>query len=143
MRSGLEASVCIGTSSLGAGGSPGIPNHNQCGVPQAGHMDQSNTGARMSPSSELSSGSYGPGDTLEYFFERSVPDLLAPLALHFSFHFVNREVVGQRQRIKTGYLLRDTWNRYWRLCARRSTIFTVASLQVDHSAKPGEVVDTW
>jgi hypothetical protein len=104
----------IGTSSLGEGGSPGIPNHNK----------------------RPSSGPYGPkqqwssdeplfraikwiiwtrrhsGGVVEYFFERSVPDLLARSALHFSFHYVNRGVANQRQRIKTDHLPRDTWNRY-------------------------------
>jgi hypothetical protein len=51
----------------------------------------------MGPSSELSSGSYAPGDTLDYFFERSVPDLFARLSLHFSFHYVNQN--GSRRVI--------------------------------------------
>jgi hypothetical protein len=101
----LSACLQIGTSSLGTGGQQGIPNHNQCGVPQAGHMDLSNLELGwLSPFSELSRGSSDPGDTLEYFF--------AHLALHFSFNSVDRGVADQRLRITTGHLHQDTWNRH-------------------------------
>jgi hypothetical protein len=82
----------LGSFHAGAGGYPGIPNHNQC--------DESLFRAIKRIIRTKA--------TVEYFFERSVPDMLAHLALHFSFDSINRGVADQRLRITTGHLHRDT-----------------------------------
>jgi hypothetical protein len=68
----------IGSFHTGAGGYPGIPNHNQC--------DESlfRVIKRIIRTKA----------TVEYFFERSVPDMLAHLDLHFSFERISRGVEG-------------------------------------------------
>jgi hypothetical protein len=82
----------LGSFHAGAGGYPGIPNHNQC--------DESLFRAIKRVIRTKA--------TVEYFFERSVPDMLTHLALHFSFDSINRGVEDQRLRVTTGHLHRDT-----------------------------------
>jgi hypothetical protein len=110
LRSGLEASVCIGTSSLGAGGSPGIPNHNQC--------DESLFRAIKRVIRTKA--------TVEYFLNAPCR-ICSPIWPCTSLPTPSTEesrtsAFESRRAIHIGI----PWSPHWRLCARRNTTFTVA-----------------
>jgi hypothetical protein len=89
-----------GSFHAGAGGDPGIPNHNQC--------DESLFRAIKRIIRTKA--------TMEYFFERSVPDMLAHLDLHFSFERISRGVEAQPELIVQGHIHRDTVEKAMEYC---------------------------
>jgi hypothetical protein len=100
----------VGTLSLDAGGSPGIPNDNQS--PSSGPYGPKQHWSSDEPLFRaikriIRTRRHSGGVLLRALCTRSACPIGPPL----SFHYVNREVADQRQRIKTGHLPRDTWNR--------------------------------
>jgi hypothetical protein len=89
-----------GSFHAGAGGYPGIPNHNQC--------DESLFQAIKRVIRTKA--------TVEHFFERSVPDMLAQLDLHFSFDGISRGVENQQEFIAQGLIHRDTVEKALEYC---------------------------
>jgi hypothetical protein len=89
-----------GSFHAGAGGFPGIPNHNQC--------DESLFRAIKRVIRTKA--------TVEYFFERSVPDMLAHLDLNFSFDAISRGVENQQEKIKLGHIHRDIVEKALEYC---------------------------
>jgi hypothetical protein len=84
----------------GAGGYPGIPNHNQC--------DESFfTAIKRIIRTKA---------TVEYFFERSVPDMLAHLDPLFSFERISGGVEAQQELIVQGHIHRDTVEKAMEYC---------------------------
>jgi hypothetical protein len=89
-----------GSFHAGAGGAPGIPHHNQC--------DESifRSIKRVIPTKA----------TVEYFFEKSVPDMIYHLGLHFSCSNVSRGVDDQQARVMFGHLHRDILEKTYMYC---------------------------